>query len=131
MTKVDEDFNIKNEINYQLAVNGFVRQQTIATKTDFIKPVIQENQTANQYTGLREQKRMLITKPKANVVDQRYSPAKRNSVIDEERLSTFESVNASPPPSSLQNKGKMSVVTQLTAFEDPFIRASLTGGTNK
>jgi hypothetical protein len=68
MTKVDEDFNIKNQINYQLAVNGFVRQQTIATKTDFIKPVIQEKQTANQYTSLREQKRILLTKSKANIV---------------------------------------------------------------
>lgn len=56
----EEDISIrdmKEDINYQLAVNGFIRNQAIVTRTDFTKPVITlGSQTKAQYTNIRDVK---------------------------------------------------------------------------
>ncbi len=38
--RLEEDLTMKTEINWQLAMNGFIRHQHIATRMDFIRPVI-------------------------------------------------------------------------------------------
>ena len=40
---------MKSEINYYLAMNGFVRKQAIATRMDFIRPVVIKNPNLASY----------------------------------------------------------------------------------
>lgn len=53
---IEEDLNsLKADINYQLAINGFIKKQFIYTKSDLVKPFIAEK--PKLYTNAREVKK--------------------------------------------------------------------------
>lgn len=64
---MNEEFeNLKHDINVQLAVNGFIKPQFIATRTDYARPLISENPTIHFYTNMNKTKK-LVEKAEAQV----------------------------------------------------------------
>jgi hypothetical protein len=57
-----EEIRLKNSINLQLAINGFLRQQPIKTSTDFSKPIKVVNKTTNGYASLTEARKFPFSK---------------------------------------------------------------------
>ena len=53
----DEEIKIKKDINYQLAINGFVRKHYITTQVDLANPITVENPNLKMYASLSEQKK--------------------------------------------------------------------------
>lgn len=45
---------MKADINYQLAINGFIQPQLILTNSDFIRPPIIAKHTHGKYLNYRE-----------------------------------------------------------------------------
>lgn len=104
---------MKSEINYQLAINGFVRKQAIATKMDFIRPVISKNQHPSMYMSYASNKRHSSTTVSAQhftTYDQPPSPDIRPLLKNRNLDSPLK------PPQ--QYVGKMSVVTQLQTYNE-------------
>eukprot|EP00347_Sterkiella_histriomuscorum_P013379 403364935 len=60
--QIEEELQLKSDINLQLAINGFVRRQTISTKIDKTKPIKIVSQSGQLYASLAESKKYMEVK---------------------------------------------------------------------